>query len=162
MPVTQDHRAQICYRDAEVQIGSTGATTTVSGPGGMRYNGSVFQLLDGTGQYDPRVVYQLTHAQLNDLIHVMGDGGPVLNGAVKVTAYAAGTVFIASETWYTSSAQTTPISLHRYVYPSGSYLNPTQEVWQVYLPGTSTVARTVTDTMVYSGINEISRNRSYA
>ncbi len=158
---TQDHRAQICYRDSEVQIGSTGAATVVSGQGGIRYTGSAFQLLDGVGQYDPRVVYQLTHAQLNDLIHVMGGGGPVLNGAVKVTTYVVGTIFVASEAWYTTASHTIPISQHRYVYPSASYLNPTQEVWQVYVPGSAVVAHTITDTMVYAGITEVSRTRSY-
>jgi hypothetical protein len=162
MAATQDHRAQICYRDAEVQLGSTGATTTVSGPGGMRYNGSAFQLLDASGQYDPRLVYQLTHTQLNDLVHAMSDGGPVLNGAYKVIQYAAGTIFVSSETWYTSSSQALPVIRHAFIYPSGSYLNPTNEIWNVYVPGTTTVARTVNDSIAYAGISEVSRTRSYS
>lgn len=162
MAQTQDHRAQICYRDAEVQIGSTGPTTVVSGPGGIRYSGAVFQMLDGSGQFDPRVVYQLTHAQLDDLIHAMGGGGPVLNGAFKVTAYMPGTIFVSIEVWYASTAQNIPISTHRYIYAANSYLNPIREVWAVYVPGTATVAHTVTDTIAYSGINETSRSRSYS
>lgn len=162
MAQTQDHRAQIAYRDTEVQIGSSGSATVVSGVGGMRYNGTAFQLLDSVGQYDPRLAYQLTHAQLNDLIHVMSNGGPVLNAAYKVTAYAGNSLFVASETWYTTSARTIPISQHRFVYPAASFLNPTQEVWVVYTPGTSTALHTITDTMTYTGIVETSRTRSYS
>lgn len=162
MAQTQDHRSQICYRDSEVQIASTGAATVVSAVGGQRYNGTGFQLLDSVGQYDPRTVWVSPHALLNDLIHAMGGGGPVLNNAYKLTTYAGGTLFVASETWFTTSAQTIPISKHSFTYPSGSYLNPITETWVVYVSGTSTVAHTVTDTMTYSGISELSRTRSYS
>lgn len=158
MAQTPDHR-QTAYRDLEVNIGSTGAGTMVSGPGGVRYNGSAFQLLDAQGQYDPRLVYQLTHSQLNDLIHVMAGGGPILSGAYKVTTYVA-KVFVESETWYTSSPQATPISRRTFIYPSGSSINPTQEVWQVF-DAAGNVAHTVTDVLTFSGITEVARQRSY-
>ena len=161
MAVTQDHRAQICYRDTEVQIGSTGASTTVSAQGGLRYNGTSFQLLDGVGQYDPRTVWIAPHELLNDLVHMMHNAGPVLNNAYKLTTYAAGTPFVLSEVWYTSSNQTYPIVSHTFTYPSGSYLNPITEAWSIYLAGTSTIAHTVTDTISYAGILETSRTRSY-
>ena len=149
------------YKDVEIQLGNSGVSA-VSAPGGLRYNGSAFQLLDATGQYDPRLVYQLTHTQLNDMVHVLAGGGPVLNGSFKVTTYLAG-IFVATETWYTSAARTIPMFQHRYIYPSGSYINPMAEVWTIY-DGTleAKVVRTLTDTMTYSGVSEISRARSYS
>lgn len=159
MPATFDHRAGALLRDTELQIGST--TAAVSVAGGLRYNGQAFQLLDASGQYDPRQVWVSPHAFLNDLMHAMGGGGPVLQGAYKVSSYASGGLFLLSETWFTSSAQATPISRHAFTYPTASYLNPVTESWTVYVSGTSTVAHTITDTMGYTGITEVSRVRTY-
>ena len=161
MAQTSDHRAQICYRDAEVQLGITGATTVVSAPGGMRYSGAAFQLLDGLGQYDPRTAATLTHATLYDMPHVLNGNGPVLNAAYKTVTYYA-SAFVNTETWWTSSNQTIKLSSHSFVYAGTNYTNPTTETWTLY-DGSSgnNVLHKVTDQMSYAGVNELARSRTY-
>lgn len=154
---TFDHRIA-GYRDIEMTIGSTGANTVVSSQGGIRYNGTAFQMADAQGQFDPRTAFAAIHANLYDLPHIMAGNGPVLSGAVKTVVYVGG-VFLLSETWWTSSAQTIAISKHAYTYPPANFTLPTTESWTQYT-ATGAVLRTVTDQIQYSGINEVQRIRS--
>ena len=158
MPATFDHRAGALLRDTELQIGTT--PDAVSVPGGMRYNGSAFQLLDARGQYDPRTAAILAHATLFDMPHLIAGTGPILNGAYRTATYFGG-AFLNTETWWTSTAQAVRLAAHGYTYVTANFANPATEFWVLY-DGTAAanVVRRVTDTMTYVGVAESSRTRS--
>lgn len=158
MPITPDHRPGVSgYEDLQTQYAdNASAYPTVAGA--QAYGNGTFRFQDALGVYDPRFVYQLSHTALYDMAHA-GTDGPVLNGAYLVTSYAAGTPFVSALTWYTSSAQTTKILDRTLTYPSGSYLTPTTDRWRLFAADGS-VLRTLTDTIVYSGINEVARTRT--
>lgn len=158
MPATFDHRAGALLRDTELQIGVT--TDAVSVAGGMRYNGSAFQLLDSKGPYDPRTASLLAHATLFDMPHLIAGTGPMLSGAYRSATYFGG-AFLNTETWWTSAAQTIKLASHQLVYTTANYVNPAQEIWTLF-DGTAAanVVRRVTDSLTYVGISEVGRQRS--
>jgi hypothetical protein len=160
MAQTPDHRpGQISYRDLAVIIADTGSAASTS-TGAITYANALYQLTDGLGSYNPRTVYQQTHTALLDIIHFLDDG-PAINGAYKTVSYVSGTPFVSSVVWWTSNAQTTRIVDRTITYPASSYLVPTNDVWRIYNVA-GALAHTVTDTIVYSGINEIARSRVYS
>lgn len=160
MPQTLDHRpGQTSYRDVAVVIADTGNSAS-SAVGAVTYANALFKLTDGSGSYEPRTVYQLTHTALADLIHYLDDG-PAVTGAYKTTSYIAATPFVSGYVWYTSSAQTTRIVDRSFTYPSGTYLAPVSDVWRVY-NAAGAVVHTVSDSIVYSGISETARTRVYS
>jgi hypothetical protein len=160
MPITVDRRPGAAYRETEFQVSSTGAATVVSAQGGLRYNGSAFQMLDALGQYDPRKQALLDHALTFDMPHLLAGGSPVLQGAFKTQTFYLG-AFLNLETWWVSSAQTAKLSTHQFFYNTASYANPSQEVWTLF-DGTAqnNILRRVTDVISYSGINETIRQRT--
>lgn len=161
MAQTFDHRAGTAYRDVEYQVASTGAATVVSAQGGIRYNGSSFQMLDALGQFDPRKQALLDHATVYDMPHVIAGTGPMLQGAYKTQTFVGG-VFLDTETWWVSSAQAIKLSSHQMVYQTNNFVNPSQEIWTLF-DGTvqNNVLRRVTDLISYSGIAETARQRTY-
>lgn len=157
---TPDHRAQIAYRDTEVQLGGTGPSTVVSGQGGIRYSGTAFQLLDAAGQYDPRTASILAHASVYDMPHVLAGAGPALNSAYKTQTFYNG-VFLNTETWWLNSAQLIKLSTHQFVYGGSSYVNPTREIWTLFDGSAqNNVIKTVSDQIFYSGVVEVGRQRT--
>lgn len=161
MAQTPDHRWQVCARDQEFLVASTGANAVVSAPGGMRYNGTAIQLRDARGQYDPRTAAILAHATLFDLPHLLAGGSPVLQGAYYTATYYVA-AFLNTETWWTGTDQTIKLASHTLTYATASYVNPNSESWVVYDGTTANaVVRTVTDTISYAGIVETSRRRAY-
>ena len=95
----------------------------------------------------------------NDYAAMLADSGPVnapyVSGAYRVET---GGVFPSAVTWWTSNAMTMKI-VSKTITRDGSQ-NPTVEVWQFYDPADgTTVLKTVTDTISYSGVIETSRTR---
>lgn len=163
---TVDHRSGTAYRDTEFQVASTGTGTVVSGQGGIRYNGSAFQMLDAKGQYDPRTAAKnaavTAHTTVYDLPHVLAGSGPVLQGAYKTQTFYNG-AFLNTETWWTSTAQKVKLSEHSFTYTTSNYINPSTESWTLYDGTTANaVVHRIVDTISYSGIVETGRTRSYS
>lgn len=161
MAITVDRRPGSSFREVEFQVASTGAATVVSAQGGMRYNGTAFQMLDAVGQFDPRTASILAHATTYDLPHIIAGTGPMLQGAYKTQSFVGG-AFLSEEIWWTSSAQTIKLSSHAFSYATANFVNPASEIWVLYSGTvTNTVVRKVTDVISYAGIAEISRTRTY-
>lgn len=162
MAYTIDRRPGTAYRELEYQVASTGPGSVVSGQGGIRYNGAAFQMLDAVGQYDPRTAAILAHATTFDMPHIIAGTGPMLQGAYKTQTFVLG-AFLDTETWWASRDQVVKLSTHRFLYSTGNFTNPISEIWTLFSGDASNIPiRTVTDSMVYSGISEVSRTRSYS
>ena len=160
MATTPDHHpGQLEFQDLGI-IFSDASSNVPTTAGSLGYSDALFSLTDGTGTYEPRSVYTLTHGQLADLIHYLDDG-PTLSGAYKVTTYAAG-AFIKSMTWYTSSTQSKKIVDRTLTYPSGSYATVTADVWRIFAADGVTVLHTCSDQIMYQGVLETGRTRTYA
>ena len=97
------------------------------------------------------------HAALHQLIHLADSDGPFENfaaGAVKDTDTA--TAFPSSSIWWTSVARTQKI-VQKTIIRNGNQ-SPVTIQWQVFNTS-GTLMATATDTIVYSGIFELSRTR---
>lgn len=91
-----------------------------------------------------------------------GPGDGFASGAVKATVYLAGSPLVASETWYTSAAQTTPLYSRTYAYAAGSPI-PSSITHRLYSPS-GTLLRTAIDTPAYVSATplETSRMRTWS
>lgn len=111
---------------------------------------------------DPIFITEVTHRDLRQLIHLAEEGGPFegfASGAYQEILPAA-SPFPTSVIWWVSSAKTSKIVEETITY------NPNQTVatdeWKVYATNGTTVLATVTDSITYSGVFELSRIRSIA
>jgi len=100
------------------------------------------------------------HKTLRQLIHLAdGVGGPMEgfdSGAYRETLPAS-SPFPTSITWWTSSAKSKKIVEKNIVW--GTYNNPIVISWKMYDTNGSTLLAVVTDSIIYDGPFEISRNR---
>lgn len=101
-----------------------------------------------------------SHKTLRQLIHLADEGGPFegfSSGAFQETLPAADP-FPTSIIWWTSAGKVAKIVEETITY------NPDNTVatdeWKVYAVDGSTVLATVTDTITYSGVFEVSRTRA--
>lgn len=108
----------------------------------------------------PTTVTSVSHKTLRQLIHLAEEGGPFegfSSGAYRETLPSADP-FPTSVIWWTSAAKVSKIVEETITY------NPNQTVatdeWQVYAVDGVTVLATVTDTLTYSGVFELSRTRA--
>lgn len=101
-----------------------------------------------------------THKTLRQLVHLAEEGGPYegfSSGAYQETLPPA-SPFPTSVIWWTSAAKVSKIVEETVTYNSNSTVATDQ--WKVYATDGITVLATVTDTMTYSGVFELSRVRS--
>jgi hypothetical protein len=101
------------------------------------------------------------HRFLRHLIHFIDDG-PALgfaSGAFKETL-PAGSPFPTSEIWYEDAGKTQKIV--ELTVTRNTLQQPVTEEWKMYDADGSTVLETVTDSITYSGVFEISRTRTIA
>jgi len=98
-----------------------------------------------------------THRTLRQLIHFIDDGPAegFASGAYKETSYSGINVIL--EVWYDDSSKSNKIIELNISY---SGINPITEEWKMYDTDGSTVLATITDSITYTGINEISRTRT--
>jgi hypothetical protein len=90
---------------------------------------------------------------------VDGPGDGFASGATKATAYVANSPLVASETWYTSAAQTTPLFAVAYTYPANSAL-PSAITYRLYPGFGTTPLRTMVDTLTYAANSPLETGRS--
>jgi len=101
-----------------------------------------------------------SHKTLRQLIHLAEEGGPYegfASGAYQETLPAA-TPFPSSVIWWTNAAKVSKIVEETVTYNLNSTVATDQ--WKVYSTDGVTVLATVTDTMTYSGVFELSRVRT--
>lgn len=136
--------------------------TTSSAPpavdGEFRYvQGVGFKLFEGGAE--KRVLSVEDHQALRSLIHFI-DEGPAsgyATGAYKETTYS-GSPWPTAVTWYVSSAKAQKIV--EKTYTRNSENQATIISWVMYAADGVTPSATVTDTVTYSGISEVSRTRA--
>jgi hypothetical protein len=140
---------------------TTGVATE---PGEVRYTGTRFSLVDGSGEFDPRTggsgISEAQHRVLRQLIHFIDDGPAegFVSGAYKETLPTADP-FPTSMVWWESSSKLKKI-VERLVTWTGAF--PTTDQWKIYDTDGSTVLWIVTDTISYSGPFETHRVRAIA
>jgi hypothetical protein len=101
-----------------------------------------------------------SHKTLRQLVHLAEEGGPYegfSSGAYQETLPAA-SPFPTSVTWWTSAAKVSRIVEETVTYNPNSTI--ATDRWKVYAPDGTSVLVTVTDTMTYSGVFELSRVRA--
>lgn len=138
---------------AGVERDSSGNLILKDGVTGTR---TLAQVAGGTG------VTESAHKTLRQLIHLAEEGGPFegfASGAFQETLPASDP-FPTSIIWWTSAAKTAKIVEETITYNANKTINTDQ--WKVYDVDGSTVLATVTDTITYSGVFELSRTRTIA
>jgi len=160
VPATPDRKPGPLEEDDEIQLVTNAIGPTVAGA--LNYNGTVFQLRDAAGTFDPRSgadISQATHKTLRQLIHLAEEGGPwegFASGAFQETLPSADP-FPTSVIWWTSAAKTEKIVEEQLVYNSNKTI--ATDTWKVYAVGGALLV-TITDTITYSGVFETSRTRT--
>lgn len=130
--------------------------------GGLRFVNGSFRFRDSVGVYDPRSgsgMSENQHKTLRQLVHLADEGGPFegfASGAFQEILPSADP-FPTSFIWWTSAAKTHKIVELALTRNSNKTVNTEQ--WKAYDTDGSTVLVTVTDTLSYSGIFELSRTR---
>lgn len=104
-------------------------------------------------------ISEAQHKALRQLIHFI-DSGPADGFASGAFRETVGGTFPTSEIWYEDNTKAEKI-VELTITRNGNQ-TPATEVWEMYDTDGSTVLVTVTDTITYSGINEISRTRTIA
>lgn len=139
-------------------------TALASAQGELRYTGTRFSLYDASGEYDPRSggggITESQHLALRQLIHFLEDGpgdgfgaGPYYRERLP-----AGDPFPTSEVWYEDVTKAKKLVGWSCTYnPNKTYAT---ETWTVYKVDGASKAAEAVDTVVYSGIFEISRTRA--
>ena len=88
------------------------------------------------------------------------DGGPGEGyAAAHKEVYPAGSLFPTRITWWTDANKTHKI-VEKTIDWSGGYLTPTPVTWTSYKADGSTSRMTITDVITYSGVFEVSRERT--
>ena len=103
------------------------------------------------------------HRTLRQLIHFIEEG-PAEGFASGAFKEVVGGLFPTSVIWWESAAKLKKI-VEKTITRSGggaTNLKPTPIVWKVYDTDGTSVLATVTDAVVYSGVNETSRTRTIA
>lgn len=101
-----------------------------------------------------------SHKTLRQLIHLADEGGPFegfSSGAYQETLPSS-SPFPTSIIWWTSAAKVAKIVEETITYNGNQTVNTDQ--WKVYAVDGTTVLATVTDTIAYSGVFELSRTRT--
>lgn len=163
----------ILYRrnDANTTWESLNTTSIVipgaSGGSLLYYNGTSWvNLSPGTDNYflQTHGVGQpptwTNHDSLRRLIHLADGGGPFEGFATGTyrEILPVSSPFPTSITWWTSPVKTQKIVEKLITYNTNK--TPSTIVWKSYDVDGTTVLSTVTDTIIYSGVLEISRTRS--
>lgn len=162
MAKTPDRRPGPSYEEKLI-LQNEGLTADAQGE--MVYNGTSFSFRDSVGAFDPRSggggITEGQHKALRDLIHFLDDGpgDGFASGAYKETLPSADP-FPTSEIWWTSAAKTHKIL--ELTITRNANKTPATEVWRMYDSDGSTVLITLTDTIVYSGIFETTRTRTWS
>jgi len=134
------------------------AVSTPANPGevGMDAQGNLLLFVGGQVTAG---VSDLGHGVLRQLIHLAGVG-PMEGWPSGVYREITGQPFPTNMTWWTSAAKTTKI-LELNVTRNPEQ-NPTVEQWIMYDADGTTVLKTITDAITYSGAYETSRTRTIA
>ena len=137
------------------------ASTLATAAGEVRYNSGRFSFYDSLGEYDPRSgsgISAAQHKALRDLIHFIDDGPAdgFTSGSYKETAYSG--AFPTGEIWYEDATKAKKIVQLALLYTG---VLPTTETWTVYDTDGATPLVTLTDSVTYSGVFEISRTRTW-
>lgn len=135
------------------------ATEDPSDLGSMRYVSGAMRFLDSIGVYNPRSQWSVDHPGIRQLIHFIDDGPAegFASGAYK-EILPAGSPFPTQAIWWESSAKAEKIV--EFNVTRDSKHKPTTEEWKMYATDGTTVVATVTDTIEYSGVYEVSRTRT--
>lgn len=107
----------------------------------------------GTGAINPT-----EHAALRQLIHLSDNDGPFEEFASGAFKECTGGVFPTNVIWYESAAKTEKIVEKTIVRNENQ--TPATITWQAYDTDGTTILATVTDTITYSGVIELSRTRT--
>lgn len=159
MPRTPDRTPGPALEE-ELQLEDNGANPSVVGAltnnaGSLLAQDSIgiFNLRSGSG------LTSTTHNSLRQLIHFLDDGpgDGFASGAFKETTLTG--IKVTNETWYDDNTKAKKLLSLDVTYTG---LKPTTEVWKMYDVDGSTVLITLTDAIVYTGIHETSRTRTWA
>lgn len=129
--------------------------------GELRYTGGSFLLQDSAGVFNPRSggsgLTESQHKTLRQLIHFVDDGPAegFFSGTYRETV---GGVFPTSVTWYEDNTKAEKIV--ELTITRNANKTPSVETWKMYDTDGTTILSTITDTIVYSGVNETSRTRA--
>jgi hypothetical protein len=106
-------------------------------------------------------ISETTHKTLRHIIHFIDDGpgDGFLSGAYKEILPAANP-FPTSVIWWESAAKIKKMLEKEYIYNSNKTVGIAS--WKIYDTNGVTVLVTVTDTIVYSGVFELNRTRSFS
>lgn len=148
---------------------STGGTADIKYPPGSLhvgintsgfYGSTKTNVQDVLKEVDAKSEDNITvrHKALRHLIHFI-DSGPCdgFASGAYLEQLPPASVFPTSSVWWESSAKLKKIVEFSVTYNANK--TPNVEVWKVYASDGSTVLATVTDTMSYSAIFELSRTR---
>jgi hypothetical protein len=160
MPRTPDRRPG-AVDEEEILLEDRTADGPPTAVGAIRRNGGDILAFDGVGLFNLRSGTGLTkpqHDALRSLIHFINDGPAegFVSGAFREILPAA-SPFPTSVIWWESAAKLQKIVELTITYTG---INPTTEEWKMYDTDGTTVLVTVTDTVTYSGVFELSRTRA--
>jgi len=146
--------------EEELQLEDTGLNPSVVGA--FTHNAGDLLARDGTGIFNLRSGSGLTptsHNALRQLIHFLDDGpgDGFASGAFKELTYTG--IKLTNATWYDDNTKVDKLLSLDVTYTG---IKPTTEVWKMYDVDGSTVLITLTDAIVYTGILETSRTRTWA
>lgn len=137
--------------DSNVEVSRDASNNMTFKDGVVAGTKTLTELLAGSGG-----LTENAHRILRQLIHFI-DNGPAEGFASGAYREVTGTIFPTAIIWYTDSGKTDKI-VEKTITWTG--INPTTIEWKMYATDGSTVLATVTDTITYSGIFEISRSRA--
>lgn len=167
MPKTPDRRpGSLHEEEILMDLRDPGEDPVI--PGAVRYVDGGFKFVDSQGIYDPRVggegLSESQHKALRHLIHFIdGPGVGFPSGAYRETL-PAGDPFPTSITWWESGLKLKrifSITIDR-SSPGASNVAPTPIVWDLYASDGATVLVTATDMIIYSGVFELTRTRTFS
>ena len=139
--------------DSNVEVSRDASNNMTFKDGVVAGTKTLTELLAGSGG-----LTENAHRILRQLIHFI-DNGPAEGFASGAYREVTGTIFPTAIIWYTDSGKTDKIVEKTIIWTG---INPTTIEWKMYATDGSTVLATVTDTITYSGIFEISRSRAIA
>ena len=123
------------------------------------YSNGYFRFYDGYGIYNPREMTEVQHSTLRQLIHFIDEGpaNSFASGAYK-EVLPVGHPFPTQVIWWESDSKSKKIVEKNITRNPNK--TPSVIEWKMYDTDGSTIVETVTDTITYSAIFEVSRIRS--
>ena len=124
-------------------------------------SGSGFQFMqdDGIVLLRSGAINAVDHEKLRQLVHLAEEGGPFEGFANAVRDIGpAGSAFPTGSVWWTDASRRQKI-VERIIVRNPNR-TPATVQWRTYVSGSNSIAASFTDTIVYSGVFEVSRTRT--